>query len=176
MARFARSHISSSTNNLSCVTRTTANSSGSWPTSEAVKLSLRILPAIGLACCLVARAAGQSAPSMAVDGATISNKANDERVVLPESVPDPLEPVNRVVWAFNKGVLTGFVKPTAKIYRVVVAKPVRTGIGNFGRNITYPGRLINNLLQGKWRGAWDETERFYFNTVAGLGGFIDVAA
>jgi len=96
-------------------------------------------------------------------------------VVLPESVPDPLEPVNCVVWAFNKGVVTGVVKPTAKVYRFVVVKPVRTGISNFGRNITYPGRLINNLLQGKWRGAWDETERFYFNTLAGLGGFIDVA-
>ena len=103
-------------------------------------------------------------------------EADTERVVLPESVPDPLERVNRVVWGFNKGVLTGVVRPTAKVYRRVVVKPVRTGIGNFGRNIAYPGRLINNLLQGKWRGAGHETERFYFNTLAGLGGFIDVAS
>jgi len=123
----------------------------------------------------LARAAGQSAPSVANERAAKSKDANEERVVLPHSVPDPLEPVNRVVWAFNKGVLTGVVKPTARVYRVIVVKPVRTGIGNFGRNIAYPGRLINNLLQGKWRGAWNETERFYFNTLAGLGGFIDVA-
>jgi ABC-type transporter lipoprotein component MlaA/pimeloyl-ACP methyl ester carboxylesterase len=97
-------------------------------------------------------------------------------VVLPDSVPDPLERVNRVVWTFNKAVLSGVVRPTAKVYRLVVVKPVRTGISNFGRNIAYPGRLINNLLQGKWRGARDETERFYFNTLAGLGGFIDVAS
>ena len=117
----------------------------------------------------------QSAPSVD-DRAAKSSEANAEKVVLPESVPDPLERVNRVVWKFNKGVLSAVVRPTAKVYRLVVVKPVRTGIGNFGRNIAYPGRLINNLLQGKWRGARDETERFYFNTVAGLGGFIDVAS
>jgi len=126
-------------------------------------------------CCLVAHCAAQSA-SVVDDRAPKPAEANAERVVLPESVPDPLERVNRMVWAFNKGVLSGVVRPTAKVYRSVVVKPVRTGISNFGRNISYPGRLINNLLQGKWRGARDETERFYFNTLAGLGGFIDVAS
>ena len=126
-------------------------------------------------CCLVARCAAQST-SVSDDLASKSAEANAERVVLPDSVPDPLERVNRMVWAFNKGVLSGVVRPTAQVYRLVVVKPVRTGISNFGRNIAYPGRLINNLLQGKWRGARDETERFYFNTVAGLGGFIDVAS
>ncbi len=67
------------------------------------------------------------------------------------------------------------VKPTAKVYRFVVRKPIRTGIANFGRNITYPGRLINNLLQGKCAGARDETDRFFCNTVVGAAGFVDVA-
>jgi ABC-type transporter lipoprotein component MlaA/pimeloyl-ACP methyl ester carboxylesterase len=98
-----------------------------------------------------------------------------ETVVLPKSVPDPIEPVNRVVWAFNKEVLTRVIKPTAKVYRYVVVKPVRTGIGNIGKNLTYPGRLINNLLQGKWGGARDESYRFVCNTTAGVAGFFDVA-
>jgi ABC-type transporter lipoprotein component MlaA len=97
------------------------------------------------------------------------------RVVLPKSVPDPIEPVNRVIWAFNVDLMTGLVKPTARVYRFVVVKPVRTGIGNFGRNLTYPGRLINNLLQRKWRGANDETSRFFCNTIVGAAGFFDVA-
>jgi ABC-type transporter lipoprotein component MlaA len=126
---------------------------------------------VALAGCLVA---GCAVHSGSVDRAS-KPRRDAESVVLPESVPDPLEPVNRVVWGFNKAVLAGVVKPTAKLYRFIVVKPVRTGIGNFGRNITYPGRLINNLLQGKWGGARDETERFFFNTVGGLGGFIDVA-
>ncbi|HEX4342792.1 MAG TPA: VacJ family lipoprotein [Verrucomicrobiae bacterium] len=96
-------------------------------------------------------------------------------VVLPKSVPDPLEPLNRVMWGFNKVVMTAIIKPTSRVYRFVVVKPVRTSIGNFGHNLTYPGRLINNLLQGKWTGARDETYRFVDNTTAGVLGLFDVA-
>jgi ABC-type transporter lipoprotein component MlaA len=98
-----------------------------------------------------------------------------DTVVLPKSVPDPIEPLNRVMWAFNKGLMTGVIKPTSRIYRFVVVKPVRTGIGNFGKNLTYPGRLINNLLQGKWSGARDESYRFVCNSTVGVAGFFDVA-
>jgi ABC-type transporter lipoprotein component MlaA/pimeloyl-ACP methyl ester carboxylesterase len=102
--------------------------------------------------------------------------ASAEMVVLPKSVPDPIEPINRIVYAVNRGIMTGVVKPTAKVYRRIVIKPVRTGIGNFGKNITYPGRLINNLLQGKWNGARDETYRFCCNTTVGVAGFIDMGS
>ncbi len=57
----------------------------------------------------------------------------------------------------------------------MVVKPARIGIGNFGRNLTYPGRLINNLLQGKWTGARDESYRFFCNSTVGVGGFFDVS-
>jgi ABC-type transporter lipoprotein component MlaA len=79
------------------------------------------------------------------------------------------------MWDFNKGFLTDVIKPTSKVYRFVVVKPVRTSVGNFGRNLTYPGRLINNLLQGKWSGARDETYRFLCNTTVGVAGLFDVA-
>ena len=98
-----------------------------------------------------------------------------ETVVLPKSVPDPIEPFNRVMWGFNKGLMTGVIKPTSRVYRFVVVKPIRTGIGNFGRNLTYPGRLINNLLQGKWSGARDESYRFVCNTTVGVAGIFDPA-
>lgn len=98
-----------------------------------------------------------------------------ETVVLPKSVPDPLEPFNRVMWGFNKAVITSIIKPTSRVYRIVVVKPVRTGIANFGRNLTYPGRLINNLLEGKWNGARDESYRFICNTTFGVAGIFDVA-
>lgn len=99
-----------------------------------------------------------------------------EAVILPASVPDPLEPLNRVVWSFNKGLMIGVIKPTSRVYRWVVVKPVRTGIGHIGKNLTYPGRLINNLLQGKWLGARDESYRFLCNTTVGVAGFFDVAS
>jgi ABC-type transporter lipoprotein component MlaA len=98
-----------------------------------------------------------------------------QTVVLPKSVPDPLEPLNRVMWDFNVGLMADIIKPTARGYRFVVVKPVRTAIGNFGRNLTYPGRLINNLLQRKWGGARNESWRFVCNTTVGVAGFFDVA-
>ncbi len=105
----------------------------------------------------------------------MTNAPSADLVMLPKSVPDPIEPWNRLMWDFNKGVMTHVIKPSSRVYRAIVMKPVRTGIGNFGRNLTYPGRLINNLLQGKWVGARDETYRFLCNTTAGVAGFIDVS-
>ncbi len=97
-----------------------------------------------------------------------------EKVVLPQSVPDPIEPFNRAMWCFNVGLMTDLIQPTSRVYRFVIRKPIRTGIGNIARNLTYPGRLVNNLLQGKWPGARDESYRFVCNTTVGVAGFFDV--
>jgi ABC-type transporter lipoprotein component MlaA len=137
----------------------------------------RVALAATLGCSLVTSSLAQ-APLSAPTEPTRNKNLHDagaEVIVLPQSVPDPLEPANRIIYGFNKGLMTGAVKPTAKVYRIIVIKPVRTGIDNFGKNIIYPGRLINNLLQGKWAGARDETYRFGCNTTVGLAGFIDVA-
>jgi ABC-type transporter lipoprotein component MlaA/pimeloyl-ACP methyl ester carboxylesterase len=80
------------------------------------------------------------------------------------------------MWDFNLWLMTDVMKPTSRVYRFVVRKPVRTSIGYFGRNLTYPGRLINNVLQGKWTGAWNESTRFVCNTTVGLAGFFDPAS
>lgn len=95
---------------------------------------------------------------------------------LPDIMADPLEPVNRAMWAANKGFLAGVMQPTARTYRAVVAKPVRTSINNFTHNIIYPGRALNHVLQGRWSGAGDETLRFLTNTTVGGLGFFDVAS
>src|SRR5580658_8291137 len=66
-----------------------------------------------LALCLMLPARGQQ-PS-----ASVTNVPPALTVVLPKSVPDPLEPVNRVLWAFNKGLLSDVIKPTSKVYRLI---------------------------------------------------------
>lgn len=132
---------------------------------------LRALTTFGvaLALCLSPPAHGQEpAPSLAKPLAT-------ETVVLPKSVPDPFEPFNRAMWALNQSLMTSFIKPTSRVYRYVVPDQVRTGVGNFGKNLTYPGRLINNLLQKKWTGARDESYRFVCNSTVGVAGFFAVA-
>src|SRR5258706_1734466 len=96
-------------------------------------------------------------------------------IVLPTGFDDPIETFNRAIWGFNKGFMTSVVRPASKVYRRVVVKPVRTGIGNMGKNLTYPNRLLNNMFQGNWAGMGQETERCLCNTVIGLGGFFDVA-
>src|SRR4051812_37590851 len=71
--------------------------------------------------------------------------------------------------------MAGCVKPTGRGYRLGEGEPVRTWLRNFGKNLTYPGRLLNNMLQGKWAGAGAESRRFLVNTTFGVAGFIDIA-
>jgi ABC-type transporter lipoprotein component MlaA/pimeloyl-ACP methyl ester carboxylesterase len=136
------------------------------------------LPFVAAVGCLMFQLAlGQPIPPTATNAppATVPPSVAEDSIVLPLGFNDPIEPFNRDIWAFNKGFLTSVVRPASKVYRRVVIKPVRTGIGNMGTNLTYPGRLINNLLQGNWAAMNNETERCFCNTLFGLGGFFDVA-
>lgn len=95
--------------------------------------------------------------------------------ILPQIMSDPAERINRSMWVINRGMLEGVIEPTGRIYQTVVPKPARTSITNFTRNIKYPGRVINEALQGRWEDAGDESLRFVCNTTAGVGGLFDVA-
>lgn len=90
-------------------------------------------------------------------------------------MPDPLEPLNRGVWGVNHALLTSIFQPTSRAYRTVVQPPVRKSINQFARNLAYPGRVLNNMFQGRWKGAGDETLRFLTNTTVGVAGFFDPA-
>ncbi|MEY5013144.1 MAG: hypothetical protein RLY69_859 [Verrucomicrobiota bacterium] len=95
---------------------------------------------------------------------------------MPASLNDPLEPFNRGMWEFNRGIMHAFLHPLSAGYRAVVPSPARESVRNFSRNITYPGRLLNHSLQGRWSGAGDESLRFLCNTTLGVGGLFDVAS
>ncbi len=91
------------------------------------------------------------------------------------SVPDPIEPVNRGFWWFNDKLYFYLLKPVAVGYKSVTPKPVRKSVGNFFDNLGFPKRLVNNLLQLKFRGAGEELRNFTFNTTAGCLGLFNVA-
>ena len=114
---------------------------------------------------------GQSPPP----SPTTSNAVPVERVILPEEIPDPIEPFNRAMWSFNKELMLDVINPTARAYRFVVVKPVRQGISNFNRNLLFPARVFNHLLQARWTGARDESYRFLVNSTVGIGGIFDFA-
>lgn len=98
---------------------------------------------------------------------------------LPPGERDPrdrFERVNRGVYRFNDALDRGIARPAAKAYVKVTPRPVRTGFGNFWRNLTYPTVMINNLLQGKPGGFLTSTARLLVNTTIGIGGLFDPAS
>ncbi|MBS1237993.1 MAG: VacJ family lipoprotein [Deltaproteobacteria bacterium] len=93
-----------------------------------------------------------------------------------EAVPDPLEPVNRAFFEFNDKLYFWVLKPVATGYKTVVPEEARVCVRNFFRNLAFPVRFVNNLLQGKFFGAFEETCGFLVNSTVGLGGLADIAA
>ena len=91
------------------------------------------------------------------------------------SVGDPLESMNRVIYRFNDTLDRFLIKPVALGYRYVTYDPIERGVGRMFANIGEIGSIVNGLLQGKVRQAGNDTGRFLVNTTVGLVGFFDVA-
>ncbi|MEE8059288.1 MAG: VacJ family lipoprotein [Pseudomonadales bacterium] len=89
--------------------------------------------------------------------------------------PDPWEPLNRKIFAFNEGADQYVLTPLAKGYQWVTPDPVETGIGNMFSNLLEVTTIFNDLLQFKFGQAASDTGRFLVNTTVGLVGFFDVA-
>jgi phospholipid-binding lipoprotein MlaA len=92
-----------------------------------------------------------------------------------ETLADPLEPINRTFFVVNDKLYFWVLKPVATGYKAVFPQDARLGVRNFFSNLTTPIRLVNCLLQAKFKGAGNETVRFLVNTTFGLAGFVDTA-
>lgn len=97
-----------------------------------------------------------------------------EEIEFPNT-PDPLEPVNRGSAMLNYGLLRWVIAPTARVYRFVLPRPVRSHLASAADNLRYPTRVLANLLQGKWHESTVETWRFAVNSTVGLAGLFDPA-
>ena len=93
---------------------------------------------------------------------------------LPE-VNDPLESVNRRIFAFNEVVRQYLLDPVVTGYNSVLPEVVREAIANALNNISEPVVLANDLLQGKFKRGFVTASRLVINTTAGVGGLFDVA-
>jgi phospholipid-binding lipoprotein MlaA len=89
---------------------------------------------------------------------------------------DPLEPLNRSVFAFNRMLDTLFIKPAAEAYRTVLPAGAREGVRNVLNNLDTPNTLINDMFQGEVGRAGESAQRIVMNTLGGAGGLVDVAA
>lgn len=90
---------------------------------------------------------------------------------------DPLEGFNRAMWNVNYNYLDPYVvKPVAKGWRDYVPSPVKTGLVNVANNLDEPASFVNSLLEGEVKKAMIHFNRFWINSVFGIGGLIDWAS
>ena len=88
---------------------------------------------------------------------------------------DPLEKYNRFMTQVNDKLYVWVLKPVAQGYSKIVNEPVRMAVSRFFKNLYFPVRLVNNLLQLKFERAGIETARFGLNSTLGFFGFFDTA-
>jgi len=89
--------------------------------------------------------------------------------------PDPWEPMNRGIFAFNETLDKYALEPAATAWDFVVPGFAQTGLDHFFDNLRMPIIFANDLLQGKPEAAMFDVFRLVFNSVFGLAGFIDIA-
>lgn len=112
----------------------------------------------------------------AQEGSAQESSEQEEQVASVDDPRDPLESVNRSIWAFNWDFLDkALIRPVAVGYREYVPHFMRKGIHNAALNLEEPSSTINNLLQGEIEGTFISLGRFVINSSIGLLGTIDVA-
>lgn len=94
----------------------------------------------------------------------------------PAQRSDPLEGFNRTMFSFNYNLLDPYVvRPAAVAWRNYLPQPARNGLTNFFVNLSEPATMVNYFAEGKPYQAMIHFNRFFLNTLLGMGGLIDVA-
>jgi len=89
---------------------------------------------------------------------------------------DPLESLNRSMYAFNESLDEAILEPSADVYDYITPNMLQKGFNNFFYNINYPVTIINQLLQGNIEEALQDTLRFSINSSIGVFGLFDPAS
>ena len=89
---------------------------------------------------------------------------------------DPLEPINRSIFAVNDTIDTYFFRPIAQAYVDYVHEGIRGVFSNVYGNVADVWTSFNQLLQGKPREAIGDISRFVINSTIGFLGIADIAS
>ena len=89
-------------------------------------------------------------------------------------VKDCFEKLNRATFALNMGLDKVIFKPISKGYRKLPS-PIRTGTGNALSNLSNLITIPNNILQGDFGSAANNSARLLINTTIGIAGIFDPA-
>ncbi len=92
----------------------------------------------------------------------------------PAEIKDCSEGFNRATFALNQGLDKIIFKPVASAYRILPS-PVKTGVSNSLENLSNLITIPNNILQGDFALAGQNTGRFLINSTLGILGLVDVA-
>ena len=91
-----------------------------------------------------------------------------------KEVKDCFEKLNRATFAFNMALDKVLFRPVAAGYRKLPS-PVRAGTSNALNNISNLVTIPNNILQGDFKAAGNNSIRFIINTTIGIVGIFDPA-
>ena len=106
--------------------------------------------------------------SAGTDGENVLSKKNNK------PVKDCFEGLNRVTFKFNEALDGVIFEPLAKAYRYLPS-PVRSGASNVLDNLSNVVTIPNNVLQGDFKKAGENTGRLVINTTLGILGIFDIA-
>jgi len=129
--------------------------------------AVRTALALGLVATLAIARAHAEAPDPLFD--------DDDTTDVATGFPDPIEPVNRVTFAFNQGVDRWVIDPVTRVYRFFVPPPGRRAIKRALVNLDSPVTFVNDMLQLEPVDALVTMSRFVINTTVGVAGLFDVA-
>lgn len=93
-----------------------------------------------------------------------------------DPVYDPLEKVNRGIFAFNNKLDDFVIRPAAITYRSITPNAVESGVTNFFNNLDDINVVVNDVLQGKFKQAGSDLGRFALNSTVGVFGIFDIGS
>ena len=92
-----------------------------------------------------------------------------------KALNDPLEPMNRSIFSFNRALDTILLRPLAEAYDAVLPVTGQDMVKHFLDNLKSPVILANDLMQGEPDRAGETLTRFAANTSIGILGLFDVS-
>lgn len=117
-----------------------------------------------------------AAVQILASGGLQANAQTPAPAASPRTVSDPLERMNRGLYALHTVLDKAIVRPVMLVYTTVLPRPVRAGLRNMAGNLNEPITFVNDVLQVRPRAASRTLTRFATNSVLGVGGVFDLAA
>jgi phospholipid-binding lipoprotein MlaA len=143
------------------------------PGAVVAALLASLVLATSLACAATPESGAPETASTAAAGDPLLDEFDAELEAT--AIPDPIERMNRGVFAGNRVVDRVLLDPITKIYGRIVPGPIKRAVRGVFDNLNQPVVIANDLLQLEPRRAGSATARFLLNSTFGWGGIFDPA-